>query len=69
MRTIIALADTLEKQTIAEGIETREQYEGLRELGCNFAQGYWFSEPVSAEAFEKLLQGELQNMAKIKGIQ
>ena len=69
VRTIIALADTLEKQTIAEGIETREQYEGLRELGCNFAQGYWFSEPVSAEAFEKLFQGELQNRAKIKGIQ
>jgi len=65
VRTIIALADTLEKQTIAEGIETKAQYEAVREMGCDFAQGHWLSEPLAPEAFQQLLQGGLQVVAKL----
>jgi EAL domain-containing protein (putative c-di-GMP-specific phosphodiesterase class I) len=33
-------------RTLAEGIETQEQYDALAELGCNFGQGYLFSHPL-----------------------
>jgi EAL domain-containing protein (putative c-di-GMP-specific phosphodiesterase class I) len=39
----------------AEGIETSEQLERLRALGCDQGQGYFFSRPVPAEAAENLL--------------
>jgi EAL domain-containing protein (putative c-di-GMP-specific phosphodiesterase class I) len=52
---IIALAHTLGMQAIAEGVETAEQRAQLRGLGCDMAQGYYFSEPVSAEAISELL--------------
>lgn len=47
-RSIINLAHDLDLEVVAEGIETMEQYEILRELGCDIAQGYLFSRPVSA---------------------
>ena len=43
---------------IAEGIETKEQYEFLKELKCDVIQGYYFSKPISVEDFEKRLKGE-----------
>ncbi len=53
--TIIALAKQLKLNTIAEGIETPEQQEWLRQLGCQEGQGYYYSPPVSPESFQKLL--------------
>ncbi len=35
--------------TVAEGVETPEQIEHLRQLGCEFGQGYWFARPVAAD--------------------
>ncbi|MBI5120236.1 MAG: PAS domain S-box protein [Rhodospirillales bacterium] len=46
VRAIVALGTNLGMQIIAEGVETAEQYEVLRELGCHFAQGYYFSRPI-----------------------
>lgn len=46
-RAVIALAHNMGMEAIAEGIETREQLECLRRLGCRYAQGYYFSRPVS----------------------
>ena len=46
VRTIISLANALELEVTAEGVETREQLERLRELGCGHAQGYYFSAPL-----------------------
>ncbi len=55
VKTIIAMAHSLGLQTVAEGVETKEQYEMLLDLGCDFFQGYFFSKPVVQEAFlEKL---------------
>jgi len=56
-RTIIELAKILELEVIAEGIENREQFLQLRALGCQQAQGYFFSGPVAAPQAGKLIEG------------
>jgi EAL domain-containing protein (putative c-di-GMP-specific phosphodiesterase class I) len=56
VRAIIHLAQDLGTKTIAEGVETLDEVDRLRELGCDFAQGFYFSKPLEAAAVEKLLQ-------------
>ena len=53
--TILALAKGMELQVIAEGIETREQYDFLHDRGCEFGQGYLMSRPQPADALTALL--------------
>jgi diguanylate cyclase (GGDEF)-like protein len=55
VRGIITLAHSLGKQVIAEGVETGEQLALLRSLGCDYGQGYLFSEPIEPEATRKLM--------------
>jgi diguanylate cyclase (GGDEF)-like protein/PAS domain S-box-containing protein len=50
VRTIVSLARTLKMEVVAEGIETPEQLAMLRELGCEYGQGYFFSSAVDAQA-------------------
>jgi len=52
---IIVLAHTLKMKVIAEGIETREQFERLKELNCDYCQGYYFSKPLPAETFYEFI--------------
>jgi diguanylate cyclase (GGDEF)-like protein/PAS domain S-box-containing protein len=54
-KTIIALADELGINAIAEGIESPEQLQQLKMLGCELGQGYLFSAPVAAEAIQSLI--------------
>jgi diguanylate cyclase (GGDEF)-like protein len=49
VEAIISIAHVLGKVTVAEGVETSEQVRTLRQLGCDFAQGYFFAMPVTAE--------------------
>ena len=56
VRTIIALAKTLNLSVIAEGIETVHQLHQLRVLNCEFGQGFLFSRPVSAPKADELLR-------------
>jgi EAL domain-containing protein (putative c-di-GMP-specific phosphodiesterase class I) len=56
VRTIVELARVLGMDVVAEGIETREQYDLLRQLGCRFGQGYLFSRPVPAKVISEMLQ-------------
>lgn len=49
---IIRLAESLELSTIAEGVETREQYEYLKAHGCDVIQGYYFGRPMTAESLK-----------------
>ena len=50
VRTIVSLARTLEMEVVAEGIETAEQLHMLRELGCEYGQGFFFSGAVDTHA-------------------
>ena len=52
---IIAMAHKLGMKTIAEGIETEAQLVALRDIGCDYGQGYLFSKPVPSQTFEQLL--------------
>lgn len=53
---IIAMADKLGFNVVAEGVETREQYDFLREQGCGFVQGYFLGRPETAETLEARLR-------------
>jgi len=55
VRAIISLGRSLDLRVIAEGVETRDQLDFLKAQGCDEAQGYYFSRPVPAEQFAKLL--------------
>lgn len=56
VETIIAMAQTLGMRVIAEGVETIEQLEFLRDKGCEVVQGYLISRPQPAELFKDLLK-------------
>ena len=53
--TIVVLARSLDMRVEAEGIETRTQPTRLRELGCEFGQGFYFSKPVTPAVAENFL--------------
>jgi polar amino acid transport system substrate-binding protein len=54
-KAVITLAHGVNLEVIAEGVETVEQLEFLRKFNCDKFQGYWYSPPVPAKEFEKLL--------------
>jgi diguanylate cyclase len=56
VRAIISLAHGLRLKVVAEGVETAEQVSYLQKLGCDQYQGFFFSRPVTATAFEELLR-------------
>jgi diguanylate cyclase (GGDEF)-like protein len=57
--TIIVMAHALDKLVIAEGVETLEQLDYLRERGCDVAQGYFMARPLSSSDMTELLLGRL----------
>ena len=52
IKTIIAMAKNLNIETVAEGVETKEQQDFLKGLGCRMMQGYFFGKPMSAFEIE-----------------
>ena len=52
---IVNLAKFLGVTTVAEGVETKEELEYLKEQGCNYGQGKYFYMPMCVKQFEKLL--------------
>ena len=55
VKTIIALAASLDLQAVAEGVETPEQRDWLVDAGCTQFQGYLFSRPLPVDQLERLL--------------
>ncbi|MBI2353667.1 MAG: EAL domain-containing protein [Deltaproteobacteria bacterium] len=55
-KTVIAMAHSLHLRVIAEGVETQEQLNYLRHLGCDEMQGYYFSRAIPAAEFGELLR-------------
>ena len=49
VRSTLRMAHGLDLKVVAEGIEEREHYEMLRELGCDIGQGYWIAKPMPAD--------------------
>ncbi|AFV97184.1 MULTISPECIES: EAL domain-containing protein [unclassified Sulfuricurvum] len=60
VNAIISMAHSLGLQVIAEGVETIEQLDYLREEGCDEIQGYYFSKPLSAESFNTFIAAQLK---------
>ncbi len=58
IRTIIILAHALDMNVVAEGVETREQMSMLKQLGCEYGQGYFFSRPIIAAAAEQIINNQ-----------
>ncbi|GAB6144398.1 two-component system response regulator [Desulfocicer niacini] len=58
VKAIIAMAHTMGIKVVAEGIEKKEQFDLLREMGCDYGQGFLFSPAVSSEKFLKMVLGK-----------
>ena len=54
LNSIVDMANNLDMPQITEGVETKEQFVMLKEMGCKLFQGYFFSKPVPLDEFEKL---------------
>jgi diguanylate cyclase (GGDEF)-like protein len=61
VETIVVMAHALGKRVVAEGIETAEQLEFLRERRCDIAQGFYLARPLSAQIVTELLQARAQS--------
>jgi diguanylate cyclase (GGDEF)-like protein len=61
VKTIITLANNLGMHVIAEGVETEEQLNQLRLLKCQYAQGYYFSQPLDAAAADLFISNDVHS--------
>ena len=59
VRAVSDMAETIGIGVVAEGVENEDQVRVARELGCGYAQGFHFSEPVPASYAERLLASPL----------
>ncbi|WP_044928922.1 two-component system response regulator [Butyrivibrio sp. AD3002] len=58
------VARSLKVKVVAEGVETREQYDLLKKAGCDVIQGFYFSMPCAGPEFEKLIEKENEELAR-----
>ena len=59
LRHSISMLKSLEMNIVAEGVETLEQANELEEMGCDFFQGFYYSKPISADAFIAFMQKQV----------
>jgi diguanylate cyclase (GGDEF)-like protein len=70
VEAVVSLSKSLALTTIAEGVETRDQFDVLNELGCDVIQGYYFFKPLPIDAIEKLmLKSREQSVAGLAKMQ
>ena len=56
IQTIVWLAQHLDLTTVAEGIETSDQFSFLRDMGCRYGQGYLFAKPLTSHVAEQVME-------------
>lgn len=66
VRTIVNLAHSLGLSVVAEGIETEGQYQALREMGCEYAQGYHFSRPILLDQVDGFMALHLKKQGRLR---
>jgi len=67
VRVIVMLAHGLHLKVVAEGVETQAQVDLLKDIGCELAQGYFYSKPVAADTIEQLLHNNREaNVAALR---
>jgi diguanylate cyclase (GGDEF)-like protein/PAS domain S-box-containing protein len=64
VRAVVEMAHGLKLITVAEGVETRDQFLHLQRFGCDEMQGYWVSPPLTAEGIDEILARELELWVK-----
>lgn len=63
---VVDMAKRLKITSLCEGVETQEQCDYLKEVGCQIQQGFYFSRPVPQEVFEKLLEEDREAESVVK---
>ncbi len=63
VEAIIAISKALNLDVTGEGVETFDQLELLRRMGCDIAQGYFYSKPMSASALQEILASGASSLA------
>ena len=67
VETIITMGRLLDMEVVAEGVEQAEQLTILKQYGCHFYQGYYFSPAVNLTSFENILRADQQETVKTSG--
>ncbi|MEG2378082.1 MAG: EAL domain-containing protein, partial [Clostridia bacterium] len=62
---VVRMAKSLGMQVVAEGVETAEQLAFLNKIGCDFAQGYYFSKPVPVHEYETMIDTCVQSSPSV----
>ncbi|MEF9988622.1 MAG: EAL domain-containing protein, partial [Christensenella sp.] len=62
---VVRMAKSLGMQVVAEGVETVEQLAFLNKIGCDFAQGYYFSKPVPVHEYETMIDTCVQSSPSV----
>ena len=63
LNDVITMAHRMRLSVVAEGVETQNQVNRLRDVGCDYVQGYFFARPMPVEEFEKLLKEQTPHTA------
>lgn len=68
LTSVMRMAKWMGTAVIAEGVETAEQVDFLRSVGCDYVQGYYYARPMPAEDFESFIKGNFRTAAEEKSV-
>jgi len=63
IKTMVDMAKNLGLETVAEGVETKEQFEVLKSIGVDYFQGYYFAKPLPKKEFEEFVKKNLSDVS------